>query len=351
MNIDKSKPVLVTGASGYVAGQIVKKLLDEEFTIHATVRNIADKKKTEYLIELANKSKGLLKLFEADLLENNSFDAAMKGCEIVFHTASPFILNVKNPRKDLIEPAVNGTKNVLSSVNRSPDVKRVVLTSSVAAMYGDNADLHNFPDQTINEKMWNTTSGEKHQPYSYSKLLAEKEAWNIHDAQNRWKLIVINPSFVLGPAINPYGTSESLNLIKQMGNGNFKSGVPDFSIGMVDVRDVAEAHFLAAFHPEASGRYVTSGHNSNFLAIAKILSNNFGNAYPFPKKALPKFLIMIFGPLTGLKVRMLKRNVGIPFKADNSKIRNELGLTFRPMEDSVIEVFQQMIDHKIIRLR
>jgi nucleoside-diphosphate-sugar epimerase len=347
--IDKSKPVMITGATGYVAGWIVKKLLDSGFTVHAAVRDPNNVEKLKYLNAIAENANGTLKYFRTDLLDPGSYDEAMKDCELVFHTASPFTLKIKDAKKDLVDPALKGTRNVLESVNRIKSVKRVVLTSSCAAIYGDNADIQDMPGKTLTEEMWNTTSTPEHQPYSYSKTVAEKEAWKIHDAQDRWNLVVINPSLVLGPGINPFGTSESFNIIKQMGDGSFKTGVPDYAIGTVDIRDVAEAHIKAAFTPTAVGRYITSGRDSGFLELAQILRQKFGDAYPFPRKTLPKFLVMLLGPLSGLKRKMLKRNLGYPFRADNSKIKKDLGIKFRPLEESLTDFFRQMIDHNIVK--
>ena len=122
------------------------------------------------------------------------------------------------------------------------------MTSSCAAIYGDNADLKSTPNGVFTEDVWNTTSSLKHQAYSYSKTVAEQEAWRINKAQSHWDLIVINPSLVLGPAINPDGvTSESFNIVKQLGDGTAKQGAPRMGIGVVDVRDVAQAHFNAGF--------------------------------------------------------------------------------------------------------
>ena len=101
--IDKTKPVMVTGANGYVASWLVKRLLDEGITVHAAVRNPANKAKIQHLLDIAESSKGELKFFKADLLSSGSYKAAMEGCELVYHTASPFFLEVKNPQKDLIE--------------------------------------------------------------------------------------------------------------------------------------------------------------------------------------------------------------------------------------------------------
>jgi len=347
--IDKNKPVMITGATGYVAGWIVKKLLDEGFTVHAAIRNPENKASVKHLDELASKSKGKIVYFKADLLKEGSYDEAMKGCELIFHTASPFTSNFKDPQKDLVDPALNGTKNVLASVNRTASVKRVVLTSSCAAIIGDSIDCLSYPNGIATEEQWNMTSTLKHQSYSYSKTVAEKAAWEIQKSQGRWDLVVINPSFVIGPGIKPDATSDSHHFFRQLGNGKMKTGLPDFHIGMVDVRDVAEAHFKAGFTPEAHGRHIISAENTNFLAIATVLQKKFGDAYSFPKKTLPKFLVWLMAPAAGLKRKMISRNVGYPWKVDNSKGIKELGMKYRPVAVSAVDFFQQMIDNQTFK--
>jgi nucleoside-diphosphate-sugar epimerase len=146
--IDQTKPVLVTGGTGYVASWIIKRLLEEGIIVNATVRDPSNIQKVERLKALAGASAGQLKLFKSDLLDNGSFDEPMQDCELVIHTASPFfITGIKNPEEELIRPAKEGTRNVLESAKRNPTVKRVVLTSSVAAIYGDNVDIA-FPTDT-----------------------------------------------------------------------------------------------------------------------------------------------------------------------------------------------------------
>lgn len=347
MNIDKSKPVLLTGATGYVAGWVAKRLLEDGVTVHAPIRNPENKEKTKYLDEIAKNASGSIKYFKADLLTPNSYDEAMQGCELVIHTASPFSLSIKDPQKDLVDPALKGTENVLNSANKTEGVKRVVLTSSCASIYGDAKDTLNYPNQTMTEEQWNTTSSLKQSPYSFSKVLAEKKAWEISEQQKDWDLVVINPSFVMGPGINPHGTSESFNVMKQMGDGSMKMGTPNLNMGCVDVRDVAEAHFQAGFTPEANGRHVTSAENISFLQMADYLRPNFGDKYPLPKKTLPKWLVMLLGPIGGIPRNFIKNNVGYPWRADNSKIKRELNIEFRPITDSVNEFFQQMVDNKV----
>jgi|TARA_R110000737_G_scaffold53512_2_gene75156 nucleoside-diphosphate-sugar epimerase len=352
--IDKTKPVLVTGANGYVASWLVKKLLDEGITVHAAVRDPQNTKKVGHLTELANNSKGSLKLFKSDLLTPNSYKEAMEGCEVVFHTASPFVLDVKDAQKDLVDPAVKGTENVLNSANETPSVKRVVLTSSCASIYTDATDCQKAPNGILTEEIWNTTSTLDYNPYSYSKTMAEKKAWEMNEGQSNWDLVTINPSFVMGPALNPGATtSESMSILKQLGDGTMKMGVPKMGAGVVDVRDVADAHFNAGYLANAHGRYITSAHNTNFLEMGQALLPKYGANYPIPKKALPKWLLMIVGPMANkLFTRdLIRNNVNIEWKADNSKIKKELGIEFMPLQKTMEDAFQVLIDEKIIQAK
>lgn len=339
-------PVMVTGATGYVAGILVKKLLEAGVTVHAAVRDPENSEKLQYLDKAAADTGGTLKYFKGDLLVEGSYKEAMAGCQVVFHTASPFTLSVKDPQRDLVDPALLGTRNVLNSVNETESVIRVVLTSSCAAIYGDNVDLKDTPNNIFTEDIWNKTSSLTHSPYSYSKRVAEEEAWGINKKQNRWTLVVINPSLVVGPGLNPFATSESYSIVIQMGDGTLKAGVPNFGMGVVDVREVAEGHFNAAFNPEASGRYILSGHNSSFPEIASVLLEKYGNDYPIPRKTLPKWMVWLVAPMIDKSMtrKMISRNVGYPFRGDNSKSMTELGIKYRPLKESMEEFFQHLID-------
>jgi dihydroflavonol-4-reductase len=340
--IDKTKPVLVTGATGYVAGWIVKKLLKEGLTVHAPVRDPENKEKLMHLNKIANDNPGTIKYFKADLLVNDSYKEAMEGCELVFHTASPFILKVKDAQKQLVDPALKGTINVLTSVNACGSVKRVVLTSSVVAIFGDAIDTQKLPNGVLTEKEWNSTSTLKHQPYNYSKLLAEKKAWEMMEQQNRWDMTVINPGFVMGPAINPNAKSESISFFKQLIDGSSKMGVPSLEFGIVDVRDLAEAHFNAGSIESAKGRHILCAGTLTMLGIANIIREKAGDKYPLPKKELPKFMLYLFAPLVGITYKFIKNNVGWPVKFDNSKSKKELNVNYRPLQETIIDLFEQI---------
>lgn len=338
--------VLVTGANGYVASWLVKKLLKEGYEVNAAVRNPEDDQKNKHLTSLKNAEK--LTLFKADLLVDGTYEEAMKGCEVVFHTASPFILNVADNQKDLVDPALEGTRNVLSSVNKVESVKRVVLTSSVAAIYGDNIDAKDNEGHIVNEEFWNTSSTVNHQPYSYSKVVAEKLAWDIQGKQNRWDLVVINPSLVFGPTLGSNPTSESFTILKQLGDGTFKSGAPELHLGIIDVRDLAEAHFKAAFNKNANGRNIISGHSTTILNVAKVLKQHFTNSKVFPSSKSPKFLIWILAPFVGLDRKFVSRNFGHKVVIDNSKSIKELEMNYTDLKTTLVDTFDQLYENGVI---
>ena len=348
--IDQSKPVLVTGGTGYLASWIVKLLLDEGKTVRITVRNKKQAEKYEHLLQAEQESSGKLEVFEADLLKEDSFLDAMQGCELVIHTASPFVLRgLKDPQKELIDPAVQGTRNVLNSVSQTYSVQRVVLTSSIVAMYGDAIDLKNEVGEILSEKSWNTTSSVNHQPYSYSKLLAEKEAWTMAQSQTRWDLVVINPGLVFGPSLSKRTDSTSINLMMELASGKFRTGVPAGKNAHVDVRDAARAHILAGFIPAASGRHLAVASENDFLEIAQIIAEKYPNL-PLPKGYVPKWLFQLIAPFIGFTRTFVRNNEGIDVACDNSYIRKDLGMEFRPFRETIHDHVAQLVADGLIKI-
>lgn len=341
--IDASKPVLVTGASGYVASWIIRYLLEDGYTVRGTVRNPDKPSGLEHLHRLQGAHPGRLTLFKADLLDGGSYAEAMDGCELVIHTASPFLIGrVRDPEAQLVRPALEGTRNVLGSVNATPSVKRVVLTSSVVAIQGDNIDMKGRGPFT--EEDWNTTSSVDHQPYPYSKTVAERAAWDMADAQDRWDMVTIHPGLVLGPALTTASKSGSMTTMKSFIDYSLTTGAPDLAFGVVDVRDVARAHIAAGFTPDARGRYITNAQSVTMLQIGRILRKRFGRSYPFPYTTIPKPLFRLIAPAAGFTREFVDKNVGWPLEFDNARSVAELGLEYRPVEDTLGDHFQQMID-------
>jgi len=151
---------LVTGGSGYVALELIQQLLVLGDRVHSTVRNLKDERKIRPLARLQQRFPGQLHLFEADLLTPSAFDKAMRDCRVVYHVASPFLLpeRIKDPRRQMLEPALTGTRHVLDTVNKTPSVDRVIFTSTIGAILGDYIDARQMKDETLTESYFNTSS-------------------------------------------------------------------------------------------------------------------------------------------------------------------------------------------------
>lgn len=340
--IDIAKPVAVTGGTGYLASWIIKYLLDRGMTVRTSVRDLLDKPEYDHLLKF-NDAKKRLTFYEADIMIEGSFDKLIDECELVIHTASPFkVTGIRDFKKDIIEPALDGTKNILYAANRIPSVKRVVLTSSMASIIGDAADIFNKPGRIFTADDWNTTSSLKHQPYSYSKTISEIEAWGIANIQDRWDLITINPGFILGPSLTKRTDSTSIDFMITFMKGRFRIGVPDLWFGIVDVRDVAMMHVLAGLLPDASGRYIAVGETYSMVHIAEKLVSRYGTRYNISTRKLPKLIFSLGGLFMGFSRKFIKRNVGIPFKVDNSRSIRDLGMVFRPIEATLSDQVEQI---------
>ncbi|GAQ46762.1 hypothetical protein AtubIFM54640_006287 [Aspergillus tubingensis] len=336
---------MVTGASGFIASHVVQQLLESGDQVHATVRSTKNKKKIGHLLDMQERWPGKLHLFEADLLVAGSFEAPMKGCSVVYHIASPFFIEnkIRDGQKEVVEPALKGTQHVLDAVDKCESVNLVVLTSSVAAIFGDNADVLGMKNKTLSADYFNTTSSVTHNSYSYSKVVAEKEAWKLYEAQptpRRWKLVTINPGLVLGPSLSPTSESGSLALLDQLLRGQLFLGVPDLWFAIADVRDVATAHIRAARNPDSHGRYILADKTTHgFVELARII-RSFTQSFTIPKNTIPNALVRMSGPVLGFSQKWLRLNLGISFNIDNRPSVNDLNIVYRPLEQTLLDHYR-----------
>jgi nucleoside-diphosphate-sugar epimerase len=289
-----------------------------------------------------------LELWEANLLKEGSFDAVAKGCDAIIHMASPFTLRFKDARKDLIDPALQGTRNVLNAASRSGTVRKVILTSSIVAIFGDNLDMKEKGLSEFTEDQFNTSSTSTHQPYAYSKVLAEKEAWKMAEAQNQWKLVVMNPAFVMGPLLSRSSDSESLQFMKDILGGKYRTGGADLYFGFVDVRDVARAHRLALENDQAEGRFILCSDTKGFMDVAEVIRKKYGKQFKLPGMKTPTFLLYFIGWMFGLSLKYVYRNIGRPIKLNNSKSRENLGIKYIPFDKTIEDMVEKMISLKMI---
>jgi nucleoside-diphosphate-sugar epimerase len=343
-----SQTILVTGATGYIGAWVVKYLLSAGYRVRITVRDKSKSQKYSFLQKTAAESQGEIEIYEADLLKPGSFNEAANGSYAIIHVASPFTLRFKDAVKDLVDPAVLGTENVLAAASVSTTVKRVVLTSSVAAVLGDNIDMQEKGLEEFTENDFNDTSSATHQPYPYSKVKAELTAWDIAKQQKQWQLVVINPGFVMGPPLSSDSNSESIQLMKDMLKGKFLAGAPHLEFGFVDVRDVARAHILALEKEHANGRHILVERVIGFIGFSKIIKAMYPGKYPLPLIKSPKLLLYLIGWIFGLTTKFVSRNIGYHIKFNTSKSKKELGLVYTPIETSIRDMIERMKELRIV---
>jgi nucleoside-diphosphate-sugar epimerase len=247
-NVQTNKTVLVTGGTGFLGVNTVLQLLQQGYEVKTTLRSISKKDSIlKALQEGGITDFSNLSFIEADLTSNNNWDEAVKDCDYVLHVASPFPAQDPKDENELIIPARDGALRVLKA-SRDAGVKRVVLTSSFAAV----AYSKNIADHIFTEEDW-TDANTELPAYIKSKTVAEKSAWEFIEKEgNGLELTVINPVGIFGPAIGGI-TSASLDIaVSGILNGTMNQ-TPPFTMGVVDVRDVADIHIKAMFHPNASG--------------------------------------------------------------------------------------------------
>lgn len=335
-----SGAVCVTGATGFIGGHLVEQLLAKGYTVRGTVRDL-DAAADGFLPGLPG-AKDRLELVWADLLKEGSFDLPIAGCETVFHVASPFVLHADDPHRDLVMPAVAGTRNVLNACARSSSVRRVVVTSSLAAMTG-RAD-----GTVVTEGHWNNHSHVGSNPYYYAKTEAERTAWAFMDEAPRdFDLVVINPVGVFGPS-HRQSVNTSVGYVRDLMNGSTPA-IVDLDVSVVDVRDVADAHIRAMEEPAASGRYLCGHTVLTSRELVDALKGAGYHRHRFPRLRLDS----PFGTRVARVAAMLQPRgvrqfahafMGERLRTDNTKIRAELGIEFRPVAETLGDTAADLIE-------
>jgi len=335
--------VCVTGASGFIASHLVAQLLARGYHVRGTVRRSSDAAATAHLRALPGAA-SRLSLVDADLnaAVAGAFDAAVAGCASVLHTASPYALHVKDPQKDLVDPAVQGTRGVLQSCASAGTVRRVVVTSSMAAITDEPSS-----DHVLSEADWNTRSTLARNPYYLSKTLAEREAWRFVESApslSSFDVVTINPFLVVGPSLSP-GVNTSNQMFVDLLRGAYP-GILSLTWGLVDVRDVALAHILAMETPTARGRYLCAAHTLSMRELVARL-RALGYRGKLPRIGLDHAVgdVVVRG-LSYLQPRgigsYLRTHIGRTPRFDNGKIQRELGLTFRPVETTLADTMADL---------
>ena len=338
--------VLVTGGSGFIASHTILQLLAAGYKVRTTVRNLS--REGEVLVMLRNggaEPGEQLSFVAAELMTDAGWPAAVSGCEYVLHIASPFPSQVPKDENELIVPARDGALRVLRA-SRDAGVKRVVLTSSFAAIgYG-----HTERAEPFTEKDWTNPDGADVMPYTKSKTLAERAAWDFIVREGAGlELAVVNPVGVFGPVLGPdYATS--IMLVEKMLNGALP-GVPHMCFGVVDVRDVADLHLRAMADPRAKGErfLAVSGDFMWLIEIARTLKERMGErARRVPTRQLPDWLVRL-ARFKDESVKQIIPELGKWKNATSEKAQKVLGWSPRSREESVVATAESLVKLGLVK--
>lgn len=332
--------VLVTGGSGFIGSHIILQLLAAGYQVRTTIRNLKREGDVRAMLKVGGADAGnRVSFFAADLENDSGWPEAVAGCDYVLHVASPLPPSVPKNEDELIVPAREGTLRVLRA-SRYAGVKRMVLTSSFAAIgYG-----HKVRETPFTEADWTDPNGGDVAPYTKSKTLAERAAWDFLARQGgSLELSAVNPVAVFGPVLGP-DYSASILLVQKMLDGAMP-GAPQLYFGAVDVRDVADLHLRAMTHPAAKGErfLAVAGDFLAMLDIAKILKARMGAfATRVPRRQLPNWLVRL-AALRDPAIKLILPELGKKKNATNEKAKRLLGWAPRSNEEAIVATAESLV--------
>jgi len=334
-----NQKILVTGASGFIGAHTIIELLNAGYEVKGSIRDLKGAAKLRAVIEKHTKQIEQLELIAATLTDSSCWEAAVSGCDGIIHVASPVPIEQPKDPNEIIVPARGGVLNVLAAA-KSAGIKRVVLTSSVAAVSA-NPEAGKV---TQTAKHWSEPDYPSINAYGLSKTLAEKAAWEFVEGTDL-ELVTVNPAMVLGPALEPdYGTSLEALVLLMSGRYPF---LPRVSMGIVDVRDVASLHRLAFEKATAGTRLICSHGHRTLREISTLLAARFpAFKRKLPSRELPSFIFRIlakFNPVIATIVpdldKVIEYDCGPAFA---------LGWQPRSAEEAIVAGATSLIEQKIV---
>ncbi|CAJ0944723.1 unnamed protein product, partial [Mesorhabditis belari] len=330
--------VLVTGASGYLGAHCVKVLLDKGYRVRGTVRSLKNTKKIDP-VKALDSSGTKIEFVEADLTTKESWPKAVSGCDYVLHVASPFPLA---GTQETIDTAIAGTKNVLEACANENTLKKVVLTSSLVAIFEGHVD-----GRRLTENDWSILN-DKTDAYYTSKTLAEKAAWEfVEEHKNKFRFTVVNPGFIVGPTLTDE-LGSSAEVIKKLMEA---PALPKMRFICVDVRDVAMAHIAAMENQESDGMRIICAEADSRLAselFEKLTEEFESQGYCIPTRSIPDWIVK-FGANFSDQFAKIAGRLGIELNFDNSRLREILKIDPNDTRKAVVDMVYTMIEKGFIK--
>jgi len=338
--------VFVTGASGFIAKHIVVKLLNAGFHVIGSVRSLgrADEVRAAVRphLDSVDDLDTRLRFTQLDLGSDQGWDNALQGCDILMHTASPFPMTQPYDAEALIRPAVDGALRTMRAA-KAAGITRVVMTSSSVAIM--STDLP--PGRTVHtEDDWTDIRHPCATAYAKSKTLAEQAAWAFVESDApETQLTTINPVLVLGPPLDGhFGTS--IALVERVLRAKDPM-IPQFGLGIVDVRDVAEMHLRALTHDGTVGkRFIAADRFIWFHEIAEVLKTAYPDRRIVTRRA-PNFVVRVLA-LFDKSIRTILPELGKCAEISNARARKGMGMEFIDTADSIRASGAWLIDQKVV---
>ena len=325
--------VLLTGVSGWIAKHTAIELLNKGYEVLGTVRN-------NNLIDQTSQTIGKyapiekLSFVELDLLKDEGWNEAAKGCKYIFHIASPFPIKVSRNREVLLPVAVDGTKRVLNA-GLNAGVEQIIKTSSIVAMFRkpNRTNPYTFGEHDWTDENW--TEGVN--DYFLSKTKAEKAAWDLMERKGlKNKLTTICPGGVFGDALDKKGGT-SIEYVRQFMAGKFP-GAPKFAVLISDVRDIAKAHVACIGNTKVGGRRLIVGKEvKKLVELSQLMAEAMPEyAKKLPKKELPNFMVKLISYIDSSAKTMIP-DLGIMMQTDPTYAEKLLGFEFKAAKDCMAE--------------
>jgi dihydroflavonol-4-reductase len=323
-----TETVLVTGGTGYLARWVIAGLLQRGYQVRATVRSLAKADQVRGAVgeQVGEEAAGAIDFAATDLLADDGWDRAVAGVDYLLHTASPLGFN---PGEDLVRIAREGVRRALGAAARAGVTRAVFTSSGVTAVPGD-------PGGPANETVWAEPSGSPLRKYRDSKILAERDAWDLA-AKTGLELSAVLPTFMQGPMLGAPGREGSVEIIRRTLTGGVPA-MPNIGWDVVDVRDVAELHILAMTSPAAAGqRFLGSGSWLWWSDVSRILREKLPDeSAKAPTRTMPDFMVKMIGRVNA-QMAMLGPDLGRKTLVDSSKARTMLGWHTRPTDQTIID--------------